>query len=78
MSRDCVIILQKLLLREPTSRLGTGPNGAADVRNQTFFNNIHWADIYDKTAEPRFVPDLKTPTGRPAVKLVPGYQAYRL
>ncbi|KAL8391912.1 hypothetical protein RB595_002206 [Gaeumannomyces hyphopodioides] len=62
MPRDSVSILQKLLMREPDQRLGSGPTDAQEVMSQPFFRNIVWDDIYHKRIEPPFMPQIKNAT----------------
>jgi serine/threonine protein kinase len=37
-----------LMLKKPALRLGTGKNGAEDVRKDPFFSGINWEDVYHK------------------------------
>lgn len=62
MPRDTVSILQKLLMREPELRLGSGPTDAQEIMSHAFFRNINWDDFRDKKVPPPFVPQIKNPT----------------
>lgn len=62
MPRDSVSILQKLLTREPDTRLGSGPTDAQEIMNQPFFRNINWDDVYHKRIPPPFLPQIKSAT----------------
>lgn len=62
MPRDSVSILQKLLMREPELRLGSGPTDAQEIMSHAFFRNINWDDIRDKKVEPPFKPQIKNAT----------------
>lgn len=62
MPRDSVSILQKLLMREPELRLGSGPTDAQEIMSHAFFRNINWDDIRDKKVAPPFQPQIKSPT----------------
>lgn len=62
MPRDSVDLLQKLLTKEPESRLGSGPNGALAVMDHPFFQNIDWDDIYYKRVTPPFLPEINSST----------------
>lgn len=62
MPRDSVSILQKLLMREPELRLGSGPTDAQEIMSHAFFRNINWDDIRDKKVAPPFQPQIKNPT----------------
>ena len=62
MPRDSVSILQKLLIREPEMRLGSGPTDAQEIMSQPFFRNINWDDIYHKRVAPPYKPQISNPT----------------
>ena len=62
MPRDSVSILQKLLIREPDLRLGSGPTDAQEIMSHAFFRNVNWDDIRDKKVAPPFQPQIKNPT----------------
>jgi serine/threonine protein kinase len=62
MPRDSVSVLQKLLIREPESRLGSGPTDAQEIMSHAFFRNINWDDVYHKRIAPPFMPTISNPT----------------
>ena len=62
MPRDSVSILQKLLMREPELRLGSGPTDAQEIMSHAFFRNINWDDIRDKKVTPPFMPQITSAT----------------
>ena len=62
MPRDSVSILQKLLMREPELRLGSGPTDAQEIMSHAFFRNINWDDVRDKRVAPPFKPEIKSAT----------------
>ena len=62
MPRDSVSILQKLLMREPEMRLGSGPTDAQEIMSHAFFRNINWEEFRAKKVTPPFIPQIKTPT----------------
>ena len=62
MPRDSVSILQKLLMREPELRLGSGPTDAQEIMSHAFFRNINWDDIRDKKVTPPFMPQISSAT----------------
>ena len=62
MPRDSVSILQKLLMREPELRLGSGPTDAQEIMSHAFFRNVNWDDIRDKKVTPPFIPQITSPT----------------
>ncbi|KAL8971913.1 MAG: hypothetical protein Q9183_000821 [Haloplaca sp. 2 TL-2023] len=62
MPRDSVSILQKLLMREPELRLGSGPTDAQEIMSHAFFRNINWDEYRDKKVPPPFMPQISNPT----------------
>jgi len=62
MPHDSVSILQKLLTREPTDRLGSGPTDAQEIMSHAFFRNINWEEIYAKKLPAPFLPQIKNAT----------------
>lgn len=62
MPRDSVSILQKLLMREPELRLGSGPTDAQEIMSHAFFRNINWDEFRDKQVPPPFIPQIKNAT----------------
>lgn len=62
MTRDSVSILQKLLVREPEQRLGSGPEDALEVMRHAFFKGLNWDDLYNKRTPAPFLLQIKSPT----------------
>ncbi|KAI9728187.1 MAG: Serine/threonine kinase [Chrysothrix sp. TS-e1954] len=62
MPRDSVSILQKLLTREPESRLGSGVTDAQEIMSHAFFRNVNWDDIAHKRVPAPFLPQIKSAT----------------
>jgi serine/threonine protein kinase len=54
--QETVSILQKLLTREHTQRLGAGSTGVDAVMEHPYFADINWDDLYNKRVQPPFVP----------------------
>ncbi|KAA1101774.1 Serine/threonine kinase [Puccinia graminis f. sp. tritici] len=61
MPRDSVSILQKLLTRDPTRRLGGGPNDAEEIKAHPFFRETNWADVYGKKIPAPYFPTINGP-----------------
>lgn len=61
MPRDSVSIVQKLLVREPEQRLGSGPEDALEVMRHAFFKGINWDDLYNKRTRAPFLPQTNSP-----------------
>jgi hypothetical protein len=41
-----------LLNRNPSKRLGAGPDGAEDIKRHPFFNGIEWSIVREKKLQP--------------------------
>ncbi|CAI5709637.1 unnamed protein product [Hyaloperonospora brassicae] len=53
-------LISKLLNRDPSRRLGGGPNGGRDIMAHPFFEAIDWDKLLRKEIEPSFVPDVNS------------------
>ncbi|CAG5121621.1 unnamed protein product, partial [Candidula unifasciata] len=45
-------LLKKLLKKNPSDRLGSGPDDAAPIKSHPFFRHINWRDLLNKKIEP--------------------------
>lgn len=54
--------IASLLQREPTLRLGTGPEGPSRIRSHPYFEGLDWSDVYHKRIRPPYVPHLRSET----------------
>ncbi|POM62842.1 AGC/GRK/BARK protein Kinase [Phytophthora palmivora] len=54
-SPDAAELIQKLLIRDPTKRLGA--KGADEIKRMRFFSSIDWAQMEQMQISPPFVPD---------------------
>lgn len=61
MPRDSVSILQSLLTRNPSQRLGSGPDDAEEIKRHPFFRNIDWDKMLAKVIPPPFLPSIVSP-----------------
>ena len=43
---------QKLLERDPSKRLGSGPLGSAEIKAHDWFNDIDWASVSQRSLKP--------------------------
>jgi len=55
-------LIQKLLILNPSERLGSGPNGSENVKNHPYFKGVIWKDVLQKKIKPPFIPKLKNDT----------------
>lgn len=62
LSHEAVDLLQKFFIKDPESRLGSGPNGLNNIKSHPFFASINWDSILAKKIKPPFTPKLKSPT----------------
>lgn len=51
-----------LLRKDPTKRLGGGPEDAKEIMTHPFFSSINWKDLYDKKVTPPFKPQVTSDT----------------
>ncbi|KAI0689703.1 protein kinase C [Cytidiella melzeri] len=58
MPRDAVSILQKLLTRDPTRRLGAGKGDAEDIKRHPFFKDVSFDDVLHKRIPPPYCPTI--------------------
>ncbi|TFY81916.1 hypothetical protein EWM64_g2094 [Hericium alpestre] len=58
MPRDAVSVLQKLLTRDPTRRLGSGKGDAEEIKRHPFFKDVSWDDILNKRIPPPYFPTI--------------------
>ncbi|MBW0487359.1 hypothetical protein O181_027074 [Austropuccinia psidii MF-1] len=61
MPRDSVSILQKLLTRDPSKRLGGGPTDSEEIKAHPFFRETNWSDIYYKKVPAPYFPTINGP-----------------
>lgn len=54
--------IARLLKRDPKKRLGSGPEGAIEVRSDPYFESINWSHIYTKRIKPPYIPNLYSDT----------------
>ncbi|CAI5504808.1 unnamed protein product [Closterium sp. Naga37s-1] len=52
-------LISKLLIREPSQRLGAGPTDAAEIMRHEFFRGMDWDRLYAREVPPPFVPSSK-------------------
>lgn len=52
-------LLTKLLVRDPTKRLGA--KGASEIKNHPFFSDVHWEDVVNKKKNPPITPTVTRP-----------------
>jgi len=62
MSRDSVSLLQKLLTKDPSKRLGSGPNDAEDIKRHPYFKHVKWDKILNKEISPPYKPKINSKT----------------
>lgn len=53
--------IKKLLNQNPDKRLGAGPNGSREVKDQPFFASVRWDDVYGRRLVAPIIPNLQHP-----------------
>ncbi|KAJ0047506.1 hypothetical protein Pint_15349 [Pistacia integerrima] len=51
-------LLKGLLQKDPTRRLGSGPNGGDDIKRHKWFRSINWKKLEARELVPKFKPDV--------------------
>lgn len=62
MPRDSVSILQQLLTKDPSKRLGCGPMDAQEIMVHPYFQNINFDDLLALKVEAPYKPVIDSPT----------------
>ena len=62
LTKEAKDLIQKLLIVDPTARLGSGPNGSEAIKNHSFFKGVNWKDAWYKKITPPFIPKLSNDT----------------
>ncbi|ORY23212.1 hypothetical protein BCR39DRAFT_591059 [Naematelia encephala] len=62
MPRDAVSLLQRLLTRDPTRRLGAGEADAEDIKRHLFFKDVDFDAVYNKRIPPPYFPTIGNAT----------------
>uniref|UniRef100_A0A4W6BXS3 Ribosomal protein S6 kinase n=1 Tax=Lates calcarifer TaxID=8187 RepID=A0A4W6BXS3_LATCA len=52
-------LIQRLLIKDPKTRLGSGPNGAENVKKHPFYQKINWEDLAAKKVPAPFKPVIR-------------------
>uniref|UniRef100_A0A7N6BFU8 Ribosomal protein S6 kinase n=1 Tax=Anabas testudineus TaxID=64144 RepID=A0A7N6BFU8_ANATE len=52
-------VIQRLLIKDPKKRLGSGPNGAENVKKHPFYQKINWEDLAAKQVPAPFKPVIR-------------------
>lgn len=55
---DAQTLIRALLTRDPSKRLGGGPNGGRDIMSHPFYSSINWDKLIKKEIKPVFVPQV--------------------
>jgi serine/threonine protein kinase len=52
LSDECKNLIVSLLNRNPSKRLGAGPDGAEEIKRHPFFSSIDWQVVREKKLQP--------------------------
>ena len=62
LSEDAKDLLRTLLTYDPDSRIGKGLADSDEIKSHKFFSDVDWEKVYNRTQDPPFIPDLKSPS----------------
>lgn len=60
LSENSKNLLRGLLEKDPTKRLGTGVDDAADIKSHPFFQEISWDELYHSSVKPPWRPSFSS------------------
>lgn len=60
MSRGCKDLISRLLIKDPTRRLGSGDGDVDDIKKQPWFRELDWDDLLEMKIDPPYKPKLKS------------------
>lgn len=58
---DARDLIRRLMKRQVSQRLGSGPSDGLEVRSHPFFKNVNWKDVFERRLEPPIKPVLVKP-----------------
>uniref|UniRef100_A0A8C2G0Q1 Ribosomal protein S6 kinase n=2 Tax=Cyprinus carpio TaxID=7962 RepID=A0A8C2G0Q1_CYPCA len=61
LSAEAQSLLRALFKRNPTNRLGSGPDGAEEIKRHSFFMTIDWNKLFRREIKPPFKPAVARP-----------------
>ncbi|XP_005994012.1 ribosomal protein S6 kinase alpha-2 isoform X1 [Latimeria chalumnae] len=61
LSPEAQSLLRALFKRNPSNRLGAGPDGVEEIKRHNFFTTIDWNKLYRKELKPPFKPAVGRP-----------------
>jgi RAC serine/threonine-protein kinase len=62
LSEPAKSFLNGLLVKDPSKRLGGGPDDAREIMIHPFFRGLNWQDLIEKKIPPPFVPEITSET----------------
>uniref|UniRef100_A0A5S6QVC2 non-specific serine/threonine protein kinase n=1 Tax=Trichuris muris TaxID=70415 RepID=A0A5S6QVC2_TRIMR len=62
LSAEAKSLLSGLLVKDPNTRLGAGPEDAREIMIHPFFAPIDWQALYERRIEPPFKPEVQSDT----------------
>ncbi|XP_028409650.1 ribosomal protein S6 kinase alpha-5-like isoform X2 [Dendronephthya gigantea] len=57
-SREAKDFVLRLLAKNPSRRIGSGPTGANEIKKHSFFKKLDWTSVYERKVPAPFVPHI--------------------
>lgn len=58
LTADARDLIRRLMKRQVSQRLGSGPADGSEIRSHPFFKNVNWKDVLERRSEPPIKPVL--------------------
>ncbi|EGW31618.1 uncharacterized protein SPAPADRAFT_141197 [Spathaspora passalidarum NRRL Y-27907] len=60
LSRQTVLVLQALLTKDPSQRLGSGPRDAEEIMEHPYFHDVNFDDVFNLRIPAPYIPEVQS------------------
>ena len=60
LSRQTVLVLQALLTKDPSQRLGSGPRDAEEIMEHPYFHDVNFEDVLNCRIPAPYIPEVQS------------------